>query len=165
MGHPYRDGLFPSEPMIYRLFNPEDFDTLYTIETACFEPPLRFTRRYLRSLIEGPNAATWVADQGASPIGFAVLEWFENGPEIAAYLQTIEVSPQLRRRGVASELLRRVESSARDAHAAAIWLHVDSANPNAIRLYERHRFTLQGRKVHYYGPDTEALIYRKLLIR
>ena len=151
--------------MLYRLFKPEDFDALYAIETVCFQPPLRFTRTYLRGLIEGSNSATWIAEKGTSPIGFAVLEWFEHGPEIAAYLQTIEVQPEQRRAGVASELLHRIETSARNARASAIWLHVDAANPSAIRLYERHRFTLQGRKVHYYGPGTEALIYRKLLVK
>jgi ribosomal protein S18 acetylase RimI-like enzyme len=149
--------------MLYRLFKPGDFDALYAIETACFQPPLRFTRRYLRSVIDASSAATWVAENDAQPIGFAVLEWFENGPEVAAYLQTIEVLPAYRSRGVATELLRRVEASALDAHASESWLHVDATNSNAIRLYEKHSFTLQGRKDHYYGQGTQGLIYRKVL--
>ncbi len=150
--------------MHYRLYQPEDFDKLYAIEVATFQPPLRFTRRYLASLIEAENAATWVAAVDSEPGGFAVLEWFENGDEISSYLQTIEVLPEHRGRGVATELLRRVESSARGAHATTLWLHVDAANNTAIRLYEKQGFSLRGRKAHYYGAETEALIYRKCLL-
>ncbi len=149
--------------MTYRLYQPEDFDALYAIETVSFQPPLRFTRRYLRSLIEASNAATWLAEVDGCPVAFAVVEWFENGSEVMSYLQTIEVLPEHRGHGIATELLRRVESSARAANAAALWLHVDAANSTAIRLYERHGFTVQGRKDQYYGAGTEALIYRKTL--
>jgi ribosomal-protein-alanine N-acetyltransferase len=149
--------------MLYRLHKPADFDALYAIETVCFQPPLRFTRRYLRSLIDAPDSATWIAEEDSRPIAFAVLEWFGNGPEITAYLQTIEVLSAYRGRGVATELLRHVEDSARQARSSSLWLHVDAANSNAIRLYEKHHFALESRKAHYYGPGTEALIYRKAL--
>ncbi|MGB6193412.1 MAG: N-acetyltransferase, partial [Terracidiphilus sp.] len=139
------------------------FAALYAIEAASFQPPLRFTRRYLRSLIEAEDAATWIAEVDAQPAGFAVIEWYESDAEVAAYLQTIEVLPGHRGRGIAADLLRHAESSARAAHASALWLHVDARNTAAIRLYEKEGLTQQGRKDHYYGAGTEALIYRKTL--
>lgn len=149
--------------MLYRLYQPDDFAALYAIEAASFEPPLRFTRRYLRSLIEAEDAATWIAEVDAQPAGFAVIEWYASGAEIAAYLQTIEVLHAHRGRGVATGLLHHAEVSARSAHASALWLHVDEANSAAVHLYEKEGFTLQGREEHYYGAGTEALIYRKAL--
>ncbi len=149
--------------MLYRLYQPEDFAALYAIEAASFEPPLRFTRRYLRSLIEAENAATWIAEVDSQPAGFAIVEWYESGAEVASYLQTIEVLPGHRGRGIATDLLRHAESSARAGDASALWLHVDATNTAAIRLYEKEGFVLQGRKDHYYGAGTEALIYRKSL--
>ena len=59
---------------------------------------------------------------------------------MVAYIQTLEVLPERRGRGVGGELLRRIEGSARAAGAQSIWLHVDAENAAAIRLYERHGY-------------------------
>jgi ribosomal-protein-alanine N-acetyltransferase len=146
-----------------RAFNPEDFDALYAIEEVCFQPPFRFSRRYLRSLIDAVDAATWLAEEDGKIAGFAVVEWFEQATKIVAYLQTIEVLPEFRSRGVASRLLQRVEASAHRAGASALWLHVDATNTTAIRFYEKHDYSLRGREDHYYAQGRAALIYWKLL--
>ncbi len=49
--------------MLYRLYQPGDFPALYAVEELCFEPPFRFSRTYMRQLIESPNAATWIAEE------------------------------------------------------------------------------------------------------
>ena len=69
----------------------------------------------------------------------------------------------MRGRGIGGELLRRIDDSARDNSAQAIWLHVDSQNGSAIRLYESHGYVCQGRKENYYPQGRAALIYRKPL--
>lgn len=148
--------------MLYRLFKPEDFEALYAVEKICFQPPFRFSRAFMRSIVEASNGATWIAEEAGKMAGFAVGEW-ELEADNFANLATIEVLPQQRGRGVASELLRRIEASARAAGASSLWLHVDTANANAIRLYEKHGFAFQGKKDHYYARDRGALIYRKLL--
>lgn len=65
--------------------------------------------------------------------------------------------------GIASELLRRGEASARTAGAALIWLHVESTNESAIRLYRAHSFTHQGHEDHYYARERNAETYSKRL--
>jgi ribosomal protein S18 acetylase RimI-like enzyme len=149
--------------MQYRSFMPEDFDSLYAIEEMCFQPPLRFSRGYLRRLIDAPNGATCLAEENGRIAGFAVAEWTFDRTETNAYLQTIEVASEFRNRGVASELLRRVESSARAACASTLWLHVDAKNGAAIRLYEKHGYGFFCEEDHYYGPGRGALIYQKRL--
>jgi ribosomal protein S18 acetylase RimI-like enzyme len=148
--------------MLYRLFKPEDFEALYAVEKICFQPPFRFGRAFMRSIVEVSNGATWIAEEDGRMAGFAVVEWAPE-PNIFANLATIEVLPQQRGRGVAGELLRRIESSSRVAGAASLWLHVDVANTDAIRLYEKHGFAFQGKADHYYAHGRSALVYRKLL--
>lgn len=148
--------------MIYRPFKPEDFEALYSVEKICFQPPLRFGRAFMRRIVEAANGATWIAEEDGKMAGFAVVEWTLE-TDFFAYLQTIEVLPQHRKHGVASALLQRIESSSSTAGASTLWLHVDAANDDAIRLYERHGFAFQGKKDHYYARDRGALIYRKLL--
>jgi len=148
--------------MPYRLYQPADFPALYAVEELCFEPPFRFSRTYMRQLVRNPNAATWIAEENAELAGFAIIEWStESGPP-AAYIQTIEVAPSFRRRGLAAELLRRIESSAASAGAASAWLHVDAENSAAIRLYESNGYARKGKEEHYYAHHRPAFIYGKV---
>ena len=145
--------------MLYRLYKPTDFAALYAIEEMCFEPPLRFGRRYMRQLVEAADAATWIAEADDRMAGFAIVEWAEG----AAYIQTLEVLPERRGSGVGGELLRLTEGSARGAGAELIWLHVDAENAGAIRLYERHGYRYENREEDYYARGRAALVYAKRL--
>ena len=149
--------------MLYRLYQPGDFPTLYAVEELCFEPPVRFSRVYMRQLIESPNSATWIAEEDAELIGFSIVEWSAGQSESIAYIQTLEVHPAFRNRGIGAELLGRAESSARAAGAHIIALHVDVENAAAIRLYESRGYARQGREEHYYARQRAALVYAKLL--
>jgi ribosomal protein S18 acetylase RimI-like enzyme len=80
----------------YRLYLPEDFWPLYSIEEACFQPPHRFSRSYMRQLIRQPNAATWVAERDGGICGFGLVDWTREAGETVAYIQTLEVLPELR---------------------------------------------------------------------
>ena len=147
--------------MLNRLYQPGDFAALYAVEEACFQPPLRFGRRFMRQLVDNPDAATWIAEQDGRMAGFAIVEWMLDKDATVAYIQTIEVAADERRQGVGGELLRRVEDSARAAGAGAIWLHVDAENAGAIRLYENHGYARLGREEHYYARSRPALILSK----
>ena len=149
--------------MLYRPYEPRDFAALYAIEEICFEPPLRFSRAYMRRLVGSAGAATWIAEEDGELAGFAIVDWNSSGPGAVAYIQTIEVAPQHRGLGAGSELLLRVEASAMAAGARLIWLHVDAENAAAIRLYEAHGYQRQGREEHYYARHRPALIYAKPL--
>src|ERR1700733_7771016 len=122
--------------MLYRPYQPADFAQLYAVEELCFEPAFRFSRALMRKLVANPNSATWIAIENEKLAGFAIVDWATVPKGTVAYIQTIEVHPALRRRGIAHELMRLAEESARAVGAAAIWLHVDVENAAAIQLYE-----------------------------
>lgn len=149
--------------MRYRLYEPSDFASLYAVEELCFVPPFRFSRRLMRQLIESSNSATSIAEEGATFTGFSIVEWTAEHAGLSAYIQTIEVHPEWRGRGIGTELLSRVEGSAGNAGAKIIGLHVDVENAAAIHLYERHGYERQGREEHYYARRRAAFIYAKPL--
>jgi len=149
--------------VLYRLYKSQDFDPLYALEVVCFEPPSRFDRRYMRQLVNRMNAATWIAVEDAQMAGFAIIEWTVGRGGIRAYIQTLEVAPGYRSRGVGRELLGRIEGSARDAGARRVWLHVEEENAAAIRLYESQEYSRVGRQEDYYPLGHAALIYTKCL--
>jgi len=149
--------------VLYRLYTPADFPALYAIEEICFQPPFRFPRRYMRHLADSLNTITWIAEDDGQIAGFAIADCGRENEGVIAYIQTIEVLPEMRSRGIGNQLLRRVEESARDKEGRVIWLHVDSQNAGAIRLYESHGYTCEGRKENYYPHGRAALIYSKPL--
>lgn len=149
--------------MHYRLYHPDDFPSLYAIEELCFQPPIRFPRRYMKRLVERSDSATWVAEERGKRAGFAIVDWDGAPPDRSAYIQTIEVAPDFRRRGVGTELLNHLEASAQSAGAAEIWLHVDVHNEIAIQLYQSRGYRLQGRQDHYYARHHPADLYAKQL--
>lgn len=149
--------------MLYRLYAPADFIQLYAIEEVCFQPPLRFPRRYMRQLLASGNTAAWVAEDSGELAGFGIVEWSAAPDDREAYIQTIEVAPAFRRRGIALELLRKLESSALTSGAVLIWLHVDAENTPAQHLYREAGFEEKGTEPHYYGSKRTALIFAKIL--
>jgi len=149
--------------MHYRLFEPDDFDDLYAIEEICFQPPQRFSRLYMRELTRSPEAATWIAEEQGSMKGFAIVEWTQQISGVIAYIETIEVLPESRGKGIGAELMRRVEGSANAERAITIWLHVDAENATAIGLYESLGYHNTGRVDHYYARNRPAAIYAKSL--
>ena len=149
--------------MNYRLYTAEDFAQLYAIEEVCFQPPFRFGRGYMRRLVNSSHAVTWIAEEDGRMAGFGIVEWTRERGGLIAYIQTIEVAPERRGRGVGGELLRRMEDSAREAGARAIGLHVDEGNGDAIRLYEAHGYACEGRSEDYYAKGRAGLMFSKAL--
>jgi len=148
----------------FRPFAEGDFDLLYAIEETCFQPPHRFSRRYMRQLVSSSSGATWIAEDGGSMAGFAIVSWSPNQGSRTAYIQTIEVTPEMRGLGVGRDLLRLIEQSARQAGANVIWLHVDAENEAAVRLYQSCGYLNQGSEDDYYGSGRHALVFARTLL-
>jgi ribosomal-protein-alanine N-acetyltransferase len=149
--------------VIYRLYTPADFMEIYAIEEICFQPPLQFSRKFVRQLVESADTVTWIAEEEGRIAGFSIADLERDEDGLFAYIQTIEVLPEMRGRGAGNELLRRIEESSRERGARAIWLHVDSQNAGAIRLYEAHGYQCEGRRENYYARGRAGLIYRKMV--
>lgn len=155
--------------MQFRFYQPEDFPQLYAIETECFPPPVRFPKSYMRELLANRRAAVWVAVEDAGPAagelaGFAIVDWRRGVGEVVAYIETLEVAPKFRRRGIGRGLLLRVIWSASNAGASLLWLHVAEDNDAAQGLYLAHEFVAQGREENYYTLGNHAVVYARALV-
>ena len=148
--------------MHYRPYTPADFPGSTLSRKSVFIRPSALAAGMMRKLADSPYTITWIAEEDGQMAGFAIADWAAKPKGIVAYIQTIEVLPEMRRRGIASELLNHAEDSARAAGASAVWLHVDVAEPAAIRLYESHGYVAKGREEHYLRtPRRAALVYAK----
>jgi ribosomal-protein-alanine N-acetyltransferase len=144
--------------VFYRSYTPADFAALYAIEEVCFKRPQRFGKRLMRSLLANPDSAAWIAEDNGAMAGFALVEWEREEGFVAAYLETIELLPALRRQGAGAELLRCCLRSALLAGATLLWLHVEATNAAALKLYERFGFVPLEEVESYYGRGRHALI-------
>jgi ribosomal-protein-alanine N-acetyltransferase len=77
----------------------------------------------------------------------------------AWHIMNIAVSPDFRRRGIATALLERLFELTDDRSRRGYTLEVRVSNDGAIRLYERVGFTARGIRRGYYTDNREdALI-------
>lgn len=149
--------------MTVRLFEERDLPAVYAIEEACFAPPLRFSKRLLRALIQDQGCRTLVGLADGVPAGFAIVSLHGEEEPDAAYVWTIEVLERYRRQGIGGLLLARVEDCAGQAGLGAIVLHVSERNLDALKLYERSGYVRVGIEPGYYGSQEDGLTYRKVL--
>lgn len=98
----------------------------------------------------------WAAFDGEKLAGYA------GGMVVDGDLQILKVAsaPELRRRGIARELLARVASDARDLGAQTASLEVRVSNEGAHRFYEALGMENIGRRPHYYSDREDAYIFR-----
>jgi ribosomal-protein-alanine N-acetyltransferase len=141
-----------------------DLDELVALDEVCFEPPFRFPRAAMRRFAEAQNARVTLAETtDESLAGFCILHIEPHTPHPVGYIVTLDVAPGQRRRGIAGELMQRAEDQAREAGCDAMVLHVFTGNAVAIRFYERRGYVFRQRVAGFYGPGTDALVYRKPL--
>lgn len=149
--------------MLFRRYSADDFPALYAIEERCFEPRFRFGRGYMQHLVRNPEAVTWIAEEDGVMAGFAIVAWGRSVHADGGYLQTIEVVPEFRGRGIGQKLMGLSEVSAWSANSEMMSLHVDAENEAAIALYERLGYRRRGRRENYYARGRAAFLYTKSL--
>ncbi len=122
-----------------------------------------------------PHTA-WPAEQFRAEIGKPTRFFLigESGEEIIAYagaflpnaggegdIMTIAVAPEYRRKGIAKELISRMESWAKARGAIAMMLEVDVTNSDAIALYTSLGYETLNIRKNYYGYGKDAQIMRR----
>lgn len=117
----------------------------------------------MQHLVRNPEAVTWIAEEDGVMAGFAIVAWGRSVHADGGYLQTIEVVPEFRGRGIGQKLMGLSEVSAWSANSEMMSLHVDAENEAAIALYERLGYRRRGRRENYYARGRAAFLYTKSL--
>lgn len=171
-----------------RDYSAADFDTLWRIDQACFEPGIAYSKTELRFYMKRPAAFTLVAaslrelaaetgkkkkksslaardaaaeDASAGIAGFIVAE---AGPRARGHIITIDVMASARRFGVGSLLLRAAEDRLVAASCRAVELETAVDNLSALAFYKRHGYSVIQTFPRYYSNGTDALVLEKVLV-
>jgi ribosomal protein S18 acetylase RimI-like enzyme len=162
-----------------RQFQKADFDRLWLIDQACFDPQLAYSRPELAFYMRRPGSFTLVADTPvaeaenvaangngnnndnvAAPIlGFIVSETRRK----TGHIITIDVVAEARRSGVGSALLQAAEEQLWRAGAITAALETPVNNEAAIRFYKQKGYFVEKTIAGYYSGQLDALVMTKEL--
>ena len=150
-----------------RQFEKADFDTLWRIDQACFDPQLAYSRPELAFYMRRPGSFTLVAEAEGSKVpgngilGFIVAETRRK----SGHIITIDVVAEARRAGVGSGLLRAAEDQLLRAGVVAVALETPVNNAAAIRFYKQKGYFVEKTVAGYYSGQMDALVMTKELAR
>jgi len=148
--------------MRFRSYHADDLEEMFALDEACFELPFRFSKTMMRRFAEAKKARVVIAEKSGLA-GFCIVhvERVEEGR--VGYVVTLDVAERWRRKGLATELMRRGEAEAREAGCWAMVLHVFVGNDAAIRFYDRCGYERREKAEGFYGEGRDAWVYRKAL--
>ena len=136
-----------------RRLDPDDLDTVEAIERASYPTP--WSRTMFAAELRKPSALALGAYVGGELVGFAFVSRYVD----AWHVMNVAVSPEYRRRGIATELLERLFEITAGDQRRGYTLEVRVSNLGAIRLYEQLGFQSRGIRRGYYTDNREdALI-------
>jgi len=146
--------------MRLRAFRPDDLQTLYEIDQACFAPGISYTREELTAFIGHRHSQTWVAEEAGKIAGFLIAH---RGPRKILHIVTIDVLKAWRRRRVGSLLMEAAEQWARGHGLRMIGLETAQDNLAAQRFYKARGYRKVNEIEHYYADGTAAWVMVKEL--
>lgn len=145
-----------------------DWKPMSHLDTACFPEAFRFDWEAMREFAESSNAIVVIGEKSDGGIaGFVIVHIERVAGRVRGYVVTLDVAPDCRREGIASELMREAERRANAAGARSMELHVFTGNEGAIRFYERMGYEQAGLRKGFYGARgqaqgaLDAYVYRK----
>ncbi len=152
--------LFPKlreRRLITRAFQARDVSAVFGLERATAEAAHWPREEYER--VAGSSPLALVAEEaGGAIVGFLIARCVADEVEIL----NLAVSDRLRRKGIASSLLRRLFEELAAAPPARIYLEVRRSNKAAIVFYERQGFSCVGERRNYYRHPTEDALVLSL---
>lgn len=139
-----------------RPYAPTDFEALYKIDQACYEPAIAYSRRELRNYLRFPGSDCTVAAVGRKLAGFIVTAHEDDW----GYIITIDVLAGYRREGVGTLLLAEAEKRLGAAGVREVALETATDNASGIAFWRKHGYRKFGVKKGYYpgGRDAYSMV-------
>lgn len=146
--------------IVERVASTEDLDGVLAIEAASFNNPT--TRDWYERELERPDVCyIYVLRIAGHPVAAFCAFWLVAGQ---AHINNLAVVPELRGRGLGTQLLEAVIAEAARLGASVLTLEVRASNQPALQLYQSAGFKQEGvRKNYYTKPVEDALILSFML--
>jgi [ribosomal protein S18]-alanine N-acetyltransferase len=136
------------QPPCIRPATADDFERIVELENLCFPKEHAYSRRQLRYLLTKANSTVFVETSSKIVRGFLII-LYKKGTTVAG-IETINVDPVHRKKGIGRRLLTTAEEHLRKKGIRKIRLEVAITNQAAIKLYEYAGFQKTELLRHYY---------------
>ena len=148
------------QTMRIRGYHPEDLDTLFEIDQACFPSGVAYSKRGISHFTSQRGAMTWVAEDGKEIVGFLIAE---HDARAIGHIVTIDVVLSWRRKGVGRALMDEVDRWASAQGLKMLYLETAEDNLTAQRFYEARDYIKLEKIEGYYGDGGAAWVMGKRL--
>ncbi len=139
--------------MEVRPVRPEDMESVYKLEEACFKDP--YPSYFLDQLAEANPLSFLVATIKGNVVGYGVVDrWRDHD-----HLVSIAVHPEARRRGIGRRLLVALRAGLEVDKP--LRLEVRRSNTAAMGLYLSNGFRRVGEVEGYYVDGEDAILMEK----
>lgn len=149
----------PGMPLALRPYEAHDFAALHRLDQACFPAGIAYSKTALRYFMNLTGAECLIAEQDSKIVGFILAEQSDR----LAHIITLDVAESVRRGGVGSALLRRVEANLAARGVRAILLETATTNDAAIAFWQKHGYRTEAVLKNYYLGRLDAFEMRKIL--
>lgn len=143
-----------------RIATSDDFERIVELENLCFPKEHAYSRRQLWYLLTKANSTILVETTDAHIQGFLII-LYRKGTMVAG-IETINVDPMFRKKGVGLRLFSAAEELLRKKGILKIRLEVSITNQAAVRLYEQAGFqkTMLLKKYYHFDHHGSRDAYR-----
>ncbi len=153
---------------VVRRFEEKDLDSVMEINKTCL--PENYSASFFLDVHAKLSEAFLVAVNGDSVVAYIMCRLERSFPEVSKFrfvkkghIISIAVLPEHRRKGIASELIRRAEKSLLEREAEEYFLEVRVSNKSAQDLYKALGF-MEARTIpFYYHNGEDAMVMSKAL--
>ena len=135
----------------------EDLPAVLSIENEAYKKP--WSRDLFERELDNPVASAYtlkVTRAGADVVAGYAIFWMVSGE---AHILNVAIRADLRRRALATLLVREVLKMMDDNMILDVFLEVRKSNRAAIALYEKFGFVETFERKNYYG-DEDAMVMR-----
>lgn len=153
----------PAPPTSYtvRPLEVANLDEVLRLNYRCFENGENYTKHTFSYLLSQPNAICFqVTTAERRMAGFLCLLI---GPDGTGHITTVGVAPEHRRRGLAEQMLVRLDQALIERGVASVVLEVRVSNLAAQSLYKTCGFNVVQRLTKYYNDGEDGFLMVKAL--
>jgi ribosomal-protein-alanine N-acetyltransferase len=144
-------------PVTVSRLQESDLDEAMRIEQASFRFPWK--RQFFAADLNRHQSFCFAAREDGRLLGYAIVWRIED----ELHLANVAVAPEMKHRGVGTELLKAVLSTGRDLRCARIYLEVRASNIAAQEFYRKFGFFQTYLRRGYYPDKEDALIFEREL--
>ena len=139
-----------------RDYRSADFDRLWHIDQLCFPPGIAYTQMDLSGFIMRRNAITLVGEFQSGVADDPIAGFVIAQPVRRKYgrILTLDILPQARRFGLATQLMNASEERLRALGCSEIYLETAVDNEAALRLYRKLGYQVLRTLPEYYSSHS-----------